>query len=65
MSTSEPVLAALPSRAGRRRAVAFIVLIGTVSLFADMTYEGARDHRTVSRKPRRIRSDGRVRRGLR
>jgi MFS family permease len=26
----------------RRRAVAFIVLIGTVSLFADMTYEGAR-----------------------
>lgn len=26
----------------RRRAVAFIVLIGTVNLFADMTYEGAR-----------------------
>lgn len=26
----------------RRRAIAFIVLIGTVSLFADMTYEGAR-----------------------
>ena len=26
----------------RRHAVAFIVLIGTVSLFADMTYEGAR-----------------------
>jgi MFS family permease len=26
----------------RRRAVMFIVLIGTVSLFADMTYEGAR-----------------------
>lgn len=28
--------------ASRRRAVRFIVLIGTVSLFADMTYEGAR-----------------------
>ncbi len=26
----------------RRRAVAFIVLLGTISLFADMTYEGAR-----------------------
>jgi hypothetical protein len=26
----------------RRRAVAFIVLLGIVSLFADMTYEGAR-----------------------
>src|SRR5262245_21674863 len=26
----------------RRRAVQFILLIGTVSLFADMTYEGAR-----------------------
>ena len=31
-----------PSGAARRRAVAFIVLIGSVSLFADMTYEGAR-----------------------
>jgi MFS family permease len=29
-------------RTARRRATAFIVLIGTVSLFADMTYEGAR-----------------------
>ena len=26
----------------RRRAVAFIVLLGSISLFADMTYEGAR-----------------------
>ena len=26
----------------RRRALQFIVLIGAVSLFADMTYEGAR-----------------------
>jgi hypothetical protein len=26
----------------RRSAVAFIVLLGTISLFADMTYEGAR-----------------------
>jgi MFS family permease len=34
---------AIPARAlPRRRAVAFIVLLGAVSLFADMTYEGAR-----------------------
>ena len=33
--------AALPA-AARRKAVVFIVLIGCVSLFADMTYEGAR-----------------------
>jgi len=26
----------------RRRAVAFIILLGVISLFADMTYEGAR-----------------------
>ena len=26
----------------RRRAVVFIILLGTISLFADMTYEGAR-----------------------
>ena len=26
----------------QRRAVAFIILLGTISLFADMTYEGAR-----------------------
>ncbi len=30
------------SAAARRRAIAFIVLIGCVSLFADMTYEGGR-----------------------
>jgi MFS family permease len=29
----------------RRRAVAFIILLGTISLFADMTYEGAEHHR--------------------
>lgn len=33
---------AAPTAQVRRRAVAFIVLIGSVSLFADMTYEGAR-----------------------
>lgn len=33
---------AAPTAQARRRAVAFIVLIGSVSLFADMTYEGAR-----------------------
>ena len=33
---------AVPPDQARRRAVAFIVLIGSVSLFADMTYEGAR-----------------------
>jgi MFS family permease len=35
---------AISAKAGlpRRRAVAFIVLLGTISLFADMTYEGAR-----------------------
>jgi MFS family permease len=40
MNTQMETLAvpALP----RRRAVLFIVLLGTVSLFADMTYEGAR-----------------------
>jgi len=30
------------TRQARRHAIAFILLIGTVSLFADMTYEGAR-----------------------
>ncbi len=35
--------AALPSGAlPHRRAVVFIILLGTISLFADMTYEGAR-----------------------
>jgi MFS family permease len=40
MSTQAPKLPAgeLP----RTRAIAFIVLLGTISLFADMTYEGAR-----------------------
>ena len=31
-----------PNALPRRQAVAFIVLLGTISLFADMTYEGAR-----------------------
>jgi hypothetical protein len=31
-----------PQPAGRRKALGFIVLIGVVSLFADMTYEGSR-----------------------
>jgi MFS family permease len=39
--SSPPDRAALPTGA-RRRAIAFIVVIGCVSLFADMTYEGGR-----------------------
>jgi len=38
MALSEPEL----STVSRRRAIAFIILVGFVSLFADMTYEGAR-----------------------
>ena len=34
---------AVLSGSGRRKAVVFVVLIGCVSLFADMTYEGARN----------------------
>src|SRR5438309_9408583 len=37
-STAESVEEALP----RRRAIVFIVFLGIVSLFGDMTYEGAR-----------------------
>lgn len=40
-SGSQENRAALPG-GGRRKAVVFVVLIGCVSLFADMTYEGAR-----------------------
>ncbi|HEX4614792.1 MAG TPA: hypothetical protein VH230_02660, partial [Stellaceae bacterium] len=40
MSTQAPKL--LASELPRTRAIAFIVLLGTISLFADMTYEGAR-----------------------
>lgn len=36
---SKAAFIAGPSAQARRRAVAFIVLIGTVSLFADMTFE--------------------------
>ena len=40
---TEPILpAGAPPTGARRRAIAFIVLIGCVSLFADMTYEGGR-----------------------
>ena len=45
----------------RRRAVAFIILLGTISLFADMTYEGAEHHRPLSRCPRSHRDDDRRR----
>lgn len=38
MNTSAPA----PSATARRRALTFVVLIGVVSLFADMTYEGSR-----------------------
>jgi len=38
MSTATAIENGLP----RRRAVAFIILLGMISLFADMTYEGAR-----------------------
>jgi MFS family permease len=38
MSTATGIGNGLP----RRHAVAFIILLGTISLFADMTYEGAR-----------------------
>jgi MFS family permease len=38
MGSAREAVGGLP----RRRAVAFIVLLGTISLFADMTYEGAR-----------------------
>jgi MFS family permease len=34
--------ASTPSPVARRRALTFVVLIGVVSLFADMTYEGSR-----------------------
>jgi MFS family permease len=40
MSTQAPKLSM--SELPRTRAVAFIVLLGTISLFADITYEGAR-----------------------
>ena len=38
MSTATGLRNGLP----RRRAVAFIIPLGTISLFADTTYEGAR-----------------------
>jgi hypothetical protein len=38
-----PEAATLPAPTlPRRRAVVFIILLGTISLFADMAYEGAR-----------------------
>src|SRR5215831_519523 len=39
---SADTMPATESGLPRRRAVTFIVLLGTISLFADMTYEGAR-----------------------
>jgi len=39
---SRAATASAPANMPRRRAVRFIVLLGVVSLFADMTYEGAR-----------------------
>ena len=42
MNQSEPERPAEMPAPARRRAIAFIVLIGCVSLFADMTYEGGR-----------------------
>lgn len=42
MTQASPSDRAPLSAQAKRRAVAFIVLIGCVSLFADMTYEGAR-----------------------
>jgi len=39
---TEPAPAAVVADISRRHAVRFIVLLGVVSLFADMTYEGAR-----------------------
>ena len=37
-ATAEPIL----KRAGRSRAVRFVVMIGVLSFFADFTYEGSR-----------------------
>jgi MFS family permease len=43
VTSSDTALPDLPSHAAaRRRALTFVVLIGVVSLFADMTYEGSR-----------------------
>ncbi len=42
MNQSEPDRPVAMPAPARRRAIAFIVLIGCVSLFADMTYEGGR-----------------------
>jgi MFS family permease len=39
---SAPIARVAAAELPRRRAVAFIVLLGAISLFADMTYEGAR-----------------------
>ena len=38
MSAAAPA----PARAAAKRALTFVVLLGVVSLFADMTYEGSR-----------------------
>jgi MFS family permease len=42
MRRPDPMMGVAPKRSGARHALTFVVLIGMVSLFADMTYEGSR-----------------------